>query len=1171
MMPKKQTPSPARVIAAIALLAASASLGGLLPAAAAAPAATAIEPTTVQGGHDYSSAASVVYDTVGQFYGVNNASSGAIETIRGYLAASSMIRSDFYKIDLPRGKVLDVRLETRNPVYVPFGNGQRISPDFELFTYAGIPSGETMIDWNIAPFTNRVWQENNILTPISPSATYYINVSVWYGQGEYNLIISVSDPTPVTGGDYAGNLDQESQNPNNQLLSRDGDTFWYRFSAVHDTNNQVFQEASGWLEITNWNTLDPTQVDAVIRIFAEDTGYSPTNPIGKPIEKSEAPNRRIEPFSILCPYTGTYYIMLRLSNQTSAAFNLHFNLTTIPRFPDGGLTNIHKERVYDDTDWFWFNMSKGSGTQANDRVVFNMSETSDNPLMPVNLNLWLFGYRDYFRPGGNTADFDILNSSFEGDAPYNLTLNPEPRHEEVAAQAMYTGIYFLEVEDYNNSGNYSVTKAFDTSSNRQASDYNNEPSQAAGTDWGRYTANISQSEDHTDFYKVSAQAGETIEVTFDMAKRSSPDGPPPSVANQTMGLIWIGIYQPGMQLLSWGWNYHFDYANNQPTDYLESSATARATVAADGDYIVEVTAMQDGFIGPFTLPGMPPRTLQVFWHMDWNFATAYTVWISRLPTFNAQFESPLLASLLPDISLQEGTVSNGVYDLADYFYDPDVLQGDTLNYTFTFSGMTNLSITEAAGLVHIEPLVNPTAQPPVDNTNWHGTNTVQVRATDQQRNYVSQYWNITYLPVNDAPYLVSSSPIGFAEDSGVVVLALVNYIRDYDGDTLSFAQVPDANITLAFTPTTMRVTTAPDFQTTTLGAPYSVFVDVFDGTVTVRLELAFDIVNRLDVPRVRTSATNVSCDEDVTCPLLDLNTIFFDPDDPLHRQALNFLVSGNGEIAYDLFNGSLLLRPPADWSGAKTIQVQAIKFSGASPPTPYPSDVVEINLIVREINDPPRVLSWTPALRAVTVTEGATRSFTVDAEDPEHLQPTFRWYLDDVSLENTLPTYSFLGLYTMSRPNTNTTFTLRVVIADGAGGEEIHEWDVTVIDLPRPPLVTIASPLEGNRGYERGQPVTFFASAFDPDGDVLAFSWTIVTTGQEILASGNGTHVFDQTGTLKIQLSVTDGVNTILLTVNVTIAEPKVESPGFDTPVVLGALGAVAAVGAVMSRRRRVA
>lgn len=1134
---------------------------GALPATSAAPTTTSSpEVQTVSGACSPSSAPLIQYDVGTDTYGLFNATTSAIEPIRGYLSRPSSCESQFYKIELPKGKVLDARMITLNWITIPWGAGTRISPDLEIFVYTAFPSPTTLIDWNLARYAYLNTQDVNILTPVGGGVpnTYYINVTSWLGAGEYDLEIRVSDPTDIAsvGGDYAGTLSAEFLN------SAQPDTVWFRVAGTHDTSNQIFTEISGYLEITNMGA-DPWNVDAIIRVFTEDLGYTPDNPIGKPIEKSEAPNRRVEPISVLAPYDGYYYIMIRLQNTSApysfqVGYNLRINITDIARFPEGGVFNEHMERDYDDTDWYWFNMSKGSATVPPDRVIFNMSEGSDDPLKPVNINLWLFGYRDFFRPNGISLDFDILNSSFEGDAPYNLTLNPEPRYEEVAATASYTGIYFLEVEDFNNTGNYSVSKSWDTSPVRPTSDFNNEPSQAAGISWGVYSGlTINQSEDHTDFYRITAQAGETIEFTFQMPNRNSEDG---TQTNQTLGLVWLGIYQPGMQLLNWSWNYWWDYQNNQPTDHIENTTTVRATVAADGDYILEVTALQDGFIGPYTLPGtMPPRTLQVFWHMDWNLQTRYTMWVSRLPDFNAQWEPPVVSATLPPVVLNEDEPSIGVYNLSNYFADPDIIQGDRLNYSFSFSGIRNVTISEVNGLVSIVP-----------DGNWSGTNTILVRATDLQRFYAQQYWNITVLPVNDAPYLVTSQPIRFTEDGGVQVFALSTYIRDVDADTLSVTQVPDGNVTVTATATTLRITTAPDFQTTTLGSDYPVFIDVFDGVTTVRLQILLNVTNLVDAPRRLVTPINISCDEDTNCPSVDLNTVFLDPDDPLRQQQLNFLVSGNGPIAFTLFNGTLTLLPPADISGAWTIQLVAEKILPGVPPQHYPSDIADLNLVVREVNDPPRIVNWSP-LTDIALAEGASpRTFSIEAVDPERLQPKFRWFLDGSSLETTLPSYAFIALYTMARPGANVTFELKVVADDGAGGVAEHVWLVTVVDTPRAPEVSIASPLEGNRGYLVGEPVSFFASAYDADGDLLTFTWSD-SSGAQILTGSTGTYTWSSEGTRRLTLTVSDGVTSVTQTVNVTVANPPPPQgflPGFEVPLTLGALAAVG-VGASMTRRRR--
>jgi len=147
---------------------------------------------------------------------------------------------------------------------------------------------------------------------------------------------------------------------------------------------------------------------------------------------------------------------------------------------------------------------------------------------------------------------------------------------------------------------------------------------------------------------------------------------------------------------------------------------------------------------------------------------------------------------------------------------------------------------------------------------------------------------------------------------------------------------------------------------------------------------------------------------------------------------------------------------------------------------------------------------------------------------------------------------------------------LRVVANDSQGGLAEFEWEVTVVDVPHPPAVSISAPMEGNRGYHVGVPLTFFASAFDPDGDVLSYEWKD-SGGQVLLTTANGTFVFRDPGTQKITLKVSDGVLSVTTSVNVTV-DPAVNGkpfvPGFEGPTLIGAL-AIAAAAAVLGRRRR--
>jgi hypothetical protein len=1106
-------------------------------------------PLNVGGSHSWITAPEIQYNSAGGFYGVFNSSTSSIEEITGWLDGSQLwpTRSHYYKVQLPKGKVLDVSLQTAPCQAVPFGNGNRVSPDMEIFLYAGIPDSSTLIDWNVV--SNSCWQEVNILTPISPSATYYINVTSFWGQGTYNLNVTVSDPTDITGGgDFTGQMDLESAADPLDTVRGFPDTAWYRFTATHDTASTTFQEAHGWLELTNWNPTDETEVDALIRIFAEDLGYSPDNPVGRPMEKSEAPNRQVEPFSVLAPYTGTYYLMLRLTNVTSAQYTLHFELSPVVRFPSGGIFGATKDRTYDDTDWYWFNMTAASGTGRNDRVIFNLSETSDDPQAPVNLNLWVFSARPYFKPAGGSNEFDILNSSFQGDAPYNLSLNPEPRYEEVAAQATYTGIYFVEVEDYNNTGTYDLIMRYDTGTFAD-SDNNNVPSQAQPITWGEYPGNVfDQSEDHSDFYKITATAGQTIDIYWRMPNRNLPDGQ----QNRTAGLVWIGIYQAaGMQLLNWSWNYWYDFDNT--TDWLYNETRVQATVAADGDYIVEVTALQDGYIGPFTLPGtQPPRTIQVLWHMDWNFRTTYLLMVSLLPGFNAFPEPPVTLQSIPDTVIQEDQTLAPALDLGDYFRDPDIIQGDHLTYTFQISGQRNVTLNETGGLVSITP-----------DPNWYGTNRVLVVARDSQNNVASLLWNITATPVNDPPELLSAGPVVVSQDSGVLTLLTAGFVRDVDGDLLTFTPEADANVTLTFTDTTFRIATVPYFQTTSLGAPYPVCFDVTDGQEDVHMCLLLQVNNVLDAPKAILKIVNISCDEDAACATIHLPSVFWDPD----GAALGYSIFGNGEVGFDFpDNDTLALLPPQDWSGAKTIQIQAHKWAG-TPQTLWNSEIVEINLLVREVNDAPSLSNPNP-IGDWTMEEGTSRAFTIQADDPEHSTPKYRWFLDGESLGNTLASYTFTPGYGTAPLGGSALLTLTVEVDDGVGGVDSYEWQVTVVDVPRAPQVEIAAPLEGTRGYYVDDQVKFFASASDPDGDTLTFTWTD-SGGQTVLTGASGNVTFGSQGVRKITLTVSDGLLTTTRTVNVTVEEKPAPTPGFEGPALVGAMLVAVGVAAIEARRRR--
>src|SRR6266850_2867187 len=160
----------------------------------ASPAPQSIEPTFIGGSTTVPGAPTIQFNSSGGFYGVYNASSGGIEPIRGHLAWPAGPSSHYFKIDLPKGKILKAVVDTVAPTFFTDPRGvTRITPNFQVFMYTGIPSLATEIDWNTvdvlpgafggaSTMSELPQQEVNILTPVGGGvpATYYLNVSIWY-------------------------------------------------------------------------------------------------------------------------------------------------------------------------------------------------------------------------------------------------------------------------------------------------------------------------------------------------------------------------------------------------------------------------------------------------------------------------------------------------------------------------------------------------------------------------------------------------------------------------------------------------------------------------------------------------------------------------------------------------------------------------------------------------------------------------------------------------------------------------------------------------------------------------------------------------------------------------------------------------------------------------------
>ncbi len=142
---------------------------------------------------------------------------------------------------------------------------------------------------------------------------------------------------------------------------------------------------------------------------------------------------------------------------------------------------------------------------------------------------------------------------------------------------------------------------------------------------------------------------------------------------------------------------------------------------------------------------------------------------------------PELEVKIPDITLHEGETITNLFDLDDYFSDPD---GDALFYA---TGQSHVTIA-----IHpITHVVNVTAP-----SNWSGTETVTFHAIDPSQARVEDIVLITVLPVNDVPSIagVPDLVVRFDQD---YKFDLTPYISDEDNNAselvLSFID-PDTGL-----------------------------------------------------------------------------------------------------------------------------------------------------------------------------------------------------------------------------------------------------------------------------------------------------------------------------------------------------------------------------------------
>ncbi|UCG69363.1 MAG: hypothetical protein JSV09_16560, partial [Thermoplasmata archaeon] len=126
---------------------------------------------------------------------------------------------------------------------------------------------------------------------------------------------------------------------------------------------------------------------------------------------------------------------------------------------------------------------------------------------------------------------------------------------------------------------------------------------------------------------------------------------------------------------------------------------------------------------------------------------------------------PVMNKGLDDLFFNEDESIMGAFDLDDYFTDSDG--------TYIFYSSGNIFLTVNINENHTVDIIAP--------PNWHGSEYITIRATDDAGGFAEDTLLVSVIPVNDPP-VINSIPSQIGEKGKTWILDLTDYVSDIDSD-----------------------------------------------------------------------------------------------------------------------------------------------------------------------------------------------------------------------------------------------------------------------------------------------------------------------------------------------------------------------------------------------------
>jgi hypothetical protein len=292
---------------------------------------------------------------------------------------------------------------------------------------------------------------------------------------------------------------------------------------------------------------------------------------------------------------------------------------------------------------------------------------------------------------------------------------------------------------------------------------------------------------------------------------------------------------------------------------------------------------------------------------------------------------PKLTKSLPDIWLFEGTTKYNVFNLDDYFTDPD---NDAIFFSY---GQSHLEIT-----IHKNHTVDFSAA-----SEWTGVELVTFRARDPIGAIAEDSIIVTVLPVNDPPS-ITGVPDFFIHYDNDYRFDLTPYINDNDNTTSELLIIPSdtdhVRVDIRY-----NLVIILNYPETLLGQSQKLRLTVTDGIDSGFQEVTVTITKDFPPELISPIPDILFIEDEPIQNALDLDHYFLDIDgDVLYYTA------GNTFVKITIHNDHTIdLSSPQDWFGSELVYFRATDPTGA-----LQQDLVMVTVL--PVNDAPVLLEIPP-------------------------------------------------------------------------------------------------------------------------------------------------------------------------------------------------------------------